>query len=434
MGGTIAKDEPVPALAVKEITTSKESSKSDIQNQHRGITSTPLNEGHSKGELACKGAGEGKEDEHLEVSFQGKDDTARDNSDPDSSDETLDYETQRQRNIQQNQKLMLELGLKSIIPTRDSFPILDYRQERDDGNDDYIPEDRPSRSKSNRVSRGYKRRSKPVLDPVQTRSSKRTRGEKAEEYNVDLEKLEKGLRLNPDGEPEPTNESISESSEKSGAYSKSLWRGRRQASGYSFETEVPHSNAPLTLGSIGTTIWEVGSLYKGKENRRKYWSGNGSLYKHPYPIGFKAEKFHFRERYMMHIEEGSEGPIFIVESSGGKRFEGATPTQPWTKACLASYSRGTRISGPLFFGFSDPITQKMIEELEGYQPWEVLEAELKQERAKAEAEARAEAEAQAGVNESIDTELTTGSKADGINTLKDTETEEPEPIQPCGEF
>ncbi|ORZ05958.1 hypothetical protein BCR41DRAFT_279232, partial [Lobosporangium transversale] len=92
-----------------------------------------------------------------------------------------------------------------------------------------------------------------------------------------------------------------------------------------------------------------------------------SMFRHPYPIGYKAEKYVFRERYMMEIQEGPEGPLFIVESASGKRFEGTSPTLPWTKACLASHSKGTRISGPLFFGFSDPITQKLIEELDGYE-------------------------------------------------------------------
>ncbi|KAF9170360.1 hypothetical protein BGX20_009074 [Mortierella sp. AD010] len=114
------------------------------------------------------------------------------------------------------------------------------------------------------------------------------------------------------------------------------------------------------------------------------------MFRHPYPIGFRAEKHVFRERYTMHIKEGPDGPIFVVESDGGKVFEGSSPTLPWTKVCLASYSKGTRISGPLFFGFSDPITQKMIEELEGYQDWETVSSE---ERAKVEAKAESASEA-----------------------------------------
>lgn len=30
-----------------------------------------------------------------------------------------------------------------------------------------------------------------------------------------------------------------------------------------------------TIGSIATTIWELGSIYKGEKNRLKYWSGGG---------------------------------------------------------------------------------------------------------------------------------------------------------------
>ena len=84
---------------------------------------------------------------------------------------------------------------------------------------------------------------------------------------------------------------------------------------------------------------------------------------------------------MMHIKEGPDGPIFIVESANGKIFQGSSPTQPWTMACLASYSKGTRISGPLFFGFSDPITQKMIESLPGYQTWDSEVTKEKERRA-----------------------------------------------------
>ena len=63
----------------------------------------------------------------------------------------------------------------------------------------------------------------------------------------------------------------------------------------------------------------------------------------------------------MFIEAGLTGPIFRVQDdASGKFWEGDSPTFPWTEACLVSNSPGTRISGPLFFGFSDPITQKAI--------------------------------------------------------------------------
>ncbi|KAF9354080.1 hypothetical protein BGX26_008109 [Mortierella sp. AD094] len=255
--------------------------------------------------------------------------------------EEVDYEMQRQRNILRNQQLMMELGLQPISIRRE-FPV-PVKSSRDKSRDD---EDYSEEQEYPRVrAKKRMRMPKPVYQPVQTRASKRIRGEPAKDYKVDLEALENGLQLDLNGKDQ---------------------------------------------SSIATTIWDIGKIYKGKENRLKYWSGKGSMYRHPYPVGFRAEKHVFRERYTMHIKEGPDGPLFVVESESGNVYEGSSPTLPWTKVCLASYSKGTRISGPLFFGFSDPITQKMIEELEGYQDWEKASAE---ERARIEAKAESGSEA-----------------------------------------
>ncbi|KAF7732536.1 hypothetical protein EC973_003283 [Apophysomyces ossiformis] len=72
----------------------------------------------------------------------------------------------------------------------------------------------------------------------------------------------------------------------------------------------------------------------------------------------------------MSIEEGppGEGPVFKVQvNSSGTVFQGMTPTAPWTDACKRSNSQGTRVSGPLFYGFSDLITMKLIENMNGYE-------------------------------------------------------------------
>ncbi|KAL0083373.1 hypothetical protein F4703DRAFT_1905172 [Phycomyces blakesleeanus] len=92
-------------------------------------------------------------------------------------------------------------------------------------------------------------------------------------------------------------------------------------------------------------------------------------YRHPYPIGFRATKAHFGNDYAMVIEKGpdGEGPVFTVQVNGtGTVFKGATPTGPWTEACKRSKSQGTRVSGPLFHGFSDLITMSLIQSLDGY--------------------------------------------------------------------
>ncbi|KAG0301470.1 hypothetical protein BGZ98_008332 [Dissophora globulifera] len=317
----------------------------------------------------------GSEDNSDEVDgrISQEEDGEDESQESDAETKEADYEAQRQLNIQRNQQLMMELGL-TPISVRSRLPALPRPlKERSTDDDDYTGEER-YRSRSR-----WPNRMKPTFVPVSTRASKRIRGEAAPHYNVDLEALENGLQL--------TTEEIRESEHSTlppdqlGSYSKrSRWKGRKQTTGYTVESDIPCSGVPLTLGSIATTIWEIGKLYTGKENMLKYWSGKGSLFRHPYPVGYKAEKFHFRERYTMEIREGPDGPLFIVESASGKVFEGTSPTLPWTKACLASYSKGTRISGPLFFGFSDPITQKMIEELDGYRDYETVVAEAEAEK------------------------------------------------------
>ncbi|KAF9217843.1 hypothetical protein BGZ59_009816 [Podila verticillata] len=304
----------------------------------------------------------------------------------------VDYEAQRKRNILENQKLMLELGLNPLSVHR-SFPAPEPSSSSGNDAEEYIPR---RTSGIAHMARQQKRRIVPVAQPVATRSSKRIRGEPAKVYQVDIDALESGARgmISDDSEDDEDGEYGRRPSKvgtepptQPGTYARVMWKGRKQTTGFTVLTDIPDAGCPMTLGSISTTIWDLGAIYTGKENRLKYWSGKGSIFRHPYPVGFRAEKFHFRERYTMHIKKGPHGPLFIVESEAGKVFEGASPTHPWTQACLASYSKGTRISGPLFFGFSDPITQKMIEDLPGYQKYEDVVAEVEaEERAVALAE------------------------------------------------
>ncbi|OAQ23673.1 hypothetical protein K457DRAFT_101444 [Linnemannia elongata AG-77] len=301
--------------------------------------------------------------------------------------EEVDYETQRKRNILENQRLLQELGLNKSIVRKTFPPITKSKNDDYEDNDDissdgeYNDEIGSKEPKKGRRFSQNKASWRKATAPVATRASKRIRGEAAAEAKVDLEALERSLNGRAGNNEDEGGDSRSRGEGaappfKLGEYSRSLWKGRKQTTGFTVEVEIPSATVPLTVGSIATTIWELGSIYKGEKNKLKYWSGGGSLFKHPYPIGYRAEKFYFRERYMMHIKEGPDGPIFIVESASGRVFEGTSPTLPWTKVCLASSSKGTRISGPLFFGFSDPITQKMIEGLEGYQAFEQVKAEV----------------------------------------------------------
>jgi hypothetical protein len=117
--------------------------------------------------------------------------------------------------------------------------------------------------------------------------------------------------------------------------------------------------APFSLRSIGTTVWELGTLYGGPWSKR-YWSSAGCLYHHAYPIGYRATKIQFGKTYEMRIQRGTKGPKFeVIDTVTGDIFVGDSPTNPWTEVCL-SLKTGQRISGPLFFGFSDPTTQAAI--------------------------------------------------------------------------
>lgn len=125
-------------------------------------------------------------------------------------------------------------------------------------------------------------------------------------------------------------------------------------------------NIPLTLRSIGTTIWSLGKLHTGK-GRTKMWSSRGCKYSHPYPIGYEATKSHFGKDYKMKISLDSNGDIVFSVQTGTITYTGGTPTAPWTQACINSRCVGARVSGPLFFGFSDPITISMIEKMNEYE-------------------------------------------------------------------
>lgn len=64
-------------------------------------------------------------------------------------------------------------------------------------------------------------------------------------------------------------------------------------------------------------------------------------------------------------------PHQVTDQKTGVSFSGESPTKPWTDVCIA-HRTGQRISGPLFFGFSDLATQRAIAEL--YSPQELQAA------------------------------------------------------------
>ncbi|KAJ3268183.1 hypothetical protein HDV01_003347 [Terramyces sp. JEL0728] len=120
---------------------------------------------------------------------------------------------------------------------------------------------------------------------------------------------------------------------------------------------------PFTLLSIQVTVWNLGKLVDDE----RYWSSSSCQYKHPYPIGYTCSKYHFGREWVMTITESEDGPLFHV--IGNKVYTGYSPTSPWTDICIDLQNKvgKTRISGPLFFGFSDPKIISIIENMDGYQ-------------------------------------------------------------------
>jgi hypothetical protein len=230
--------------------------------------------------------------------------------------EEVDYEAQRKRNILENQRLLQELGLdKSIV--RKSFPPIVKTDDYEDNGDVSSDGEYNDKIGSNKPKKGRRFANNKVSwrnagATVATRASKRIRGEAAIESKVDLEALERSLNgrtgINEDDGEEGSMRrgELATPPPKLGEYSRSLWKGRKQTTGFTMEMEIPSANVPLTvgkclsslciqsvntvfvdgvliinvcrlnsLGSIATTIWELGSIYKGEKNKLKYWSGGG---------------------------------------------------------------------------------------------------------------------------------------------------------------
>ncbi|KAI7898483.1 uncharacterized protein BX663DRAFT_524909, partial [Cokeromyces recurvatus] len=239
------------------------------------------------------------------------------------------YELKRKLNMEENQNLLKELGLTSLTTSGIAADIPKVNTE--------------ANMKKRRLT--YRHRTPTPKQP--TRLSRRIRGETPEEITELSAIVDDHDRIRQLSVPTATVEVAD------------------------IEHSLPDEiYVPLTLRSIGTTIWELGELNTGK-GRSKSWSSRGCKYKHPYPIGYRATKSHFGNDYVMGIlspPNEDSGPIFEVQLADKNiGWKGNTPTAPWTEACLKSKSSNTRVSGPLFFGFSDPLTMKLIEKMKGYQ-------------------------------------------------------------------
>ncbi|KXS14872.1 hypothetical protein M427DRAFT_335540 [Gonapodya prolifera JEL478] len=120
---------------------------------------------------------------------------------------------------------------------------------------------------------------------------------------------------------------------------------------------------PFKLPTIPVTLISLGRI--AHLEQAEWWADpSKSLYYHPFPLGLHTERFAWGRLFDSHILSNpkSGNPIFrVVDRDSGDYRDGATATEAWTLWCKDAAGReGTRASGPLYFGFSDPILQLLI--------------------------------------------------------------------------
>ncbi|GJQ10643.1 hypothetical protein GpartN1_g2434.t1 [Galdieria partita] len=253
-----------------------------------------------------------------------------------------DYESAVKCRIQQNQQLLVSLGFDK--------PICDqlYNVHR------------KNHTRSHNV-----KRTKDTKVLVPSRKSKRLAGEVPTENIEPLKVSERGLK---------DDIAHSEETQDNETYHYSP----------SVDSYVPENiSTPYTLKSIKTTVYHLGK-HVGVEDPLafQFLSHDSCKFKHPYPIGYRATKREFGRIWLMGIERlENASPMFFIQPleehqeeellqgkqipKSEKAYTGYAPTWPWTQACLKSKSPGRRISGPLYFGFSDPLNVCKVMSLEG---------------------------------------------------------------------
>ena len=268
--------------------------------------------------------------------------------------EMNEYEAERARRIAANKERMRALGLGAGSRAFDSaLAPIDPNAPRtlDPSNGAKRPRKRYERAAAARLNGGGFGASAPPA-----RESRRLRG-----YRADSREIAPGDKARPIVDVDGTRladaslelERAVEAVEKDGA--------KRRGIAFPDPRCRPNSTvvAPFTLASTRVTVVSLGAIHRGPFPRN-YWSSKGCIYHHPFPVGYRARKVHFGREWEMRIDAGECGPCFsVLNLATGECFTGETPTKPWTRVCV-SLRLGTRISGPQFFGFSDPVTMRAL--------------------------------------------------------------------------
>ncbi|GKD26198.1 putative FY-rich, FY-rich, WD40/YVTN repeat-like-containing domain protein [Tanacetum coccineum] len=80
----------------------------------------------------------------------------------------------------------------------------------------------------------------------------------------------------------------------------------------------------MTEKSDGLDIVSIGKLYDGVWEK-KYWSSSRGKDRHPYPVGYVAQRNNNGNTYKMAIIEELKGPEFVISSTDGQSCSGQTP-------------------------------------------------------------------------------------------------------------
>eukprot|EP00250_Pteridium_aquilinum_P013541 c21406_g1_i1 orf=175-5178(+) len=107
--------------------------------------------------------------------------------------------------------------------------------------------------------------------------------------------------------------------------------------------------------SLSVESW--GSFYTGPYES-KYWNSNRHF---PYTVGYTSIKSYKGKQYLQKIEEGPDGPLFVVDVIGeSKSFSSKSPQKVWNDVVEED---GQNVQGARHFGFQSPDVIKALQEL-----------------------------------------------------------------------
>eukprot|EP00761_Pharyngomonas_kirbyi_P013454 gb/GECH01013483.1/.p1 GENE.gb/GECH01013483.1/~~gb/GECH01013483.1/.p1 ORF type:complete len:1109 (+),score=258.13 gb/GECH01013483.1/:1-3327(+) len=119
---------------------------------------------------------------------------------------------------------------------------------------------------------------------------------------------------------------------------------------------------PLHLKNNTIEVKNLGYRYTGI-HEEKYWRKLKGVRSHPFPVGYSAIRKWGGSDYQMKVIEGRQGPIFeVIDLENNYSYKGNSCTKPWTELCKQKKNK-TRISGPLWFGFTDETLIRILKSL-----------------------------------------------------------------------